>query len=60
MANQVTDLVNKCRTYDFNGVVVQMRRRGDAFYFPQTIKGAKNHLDRLKLRCFAANDKSMS
>ncbi|MBA4149357.1 MAG: family 10 glycosylhydrolase [Verrucomicrobia bacterium] len=34
-ASQVTTLVNRCRTYNFNAVVVQMRRRGDAFYMPQ-------------------------
>ncbi|MFN7139217.1 MAG: family 10 glycosylhydrolase, partial [Limisphaerales bacterium] len=34
-ASQVTTLVNHCRTYNFNAVVVQIRRRGDAFYMPQ-------------------------
>lgn len=34
-SSQVTKLVNDCHTYNFNAVVVQMRRRGDAFYFPQ-------------------------
>src|SRR5688572_3986714 len=33
--NQITKLVEDCRTYNFNAVVVQMRRRGDAFYLPQ-------------------------
>ncbi|HWQ92437.1 MAG TPA: family 10 glycosylhydrolase [Clostridia bacterium] len=33
-ANQVTQLVNDCRNYNFNAIVVQMRRRGDAFYNP--------------------------
>ena len=37
--SQVTTLVNHCRTYNFNAVVVQMRRRGDAFYFPQAPNG---------------------
>ncbi len=32
---QVDNLVNHCRTYNFNAVIVQMRRRGDAFYMPQ-------------------------
>ena len=31
-AAEVTTLVNRCTTYNFNAVVVQMRRRGDAFY----------------------------
>lgn len=34
-ASQVTTLVNHCKTYNFNAVVVQMRRRGDAWYMPQ-------------------------
>lgn len=38
-ASQVTTLVNHCRTYNFNSVVVQMRRRGDAFYMPQAPNG---------------------
>ncbi|MBA4147156.1 MAG: family 10 glycosylhydrolase [Verrucomicrobia bacterium] len=38
-ASQVTTLVNHCRTYNFNAVVVQMRRRGDAFYMPQAPNG---------------------
>ena len=33
-ASQVTQLLTDCRTYHFNAVVVQMRRRGDAFYTP--------------------------
>jgi uncharacterized lipoprotein YddW (UPF0748 family) len=31
-ASQVTQLIADCRAYNFNAVVVQMRRRGDAFY----------------------------
>ncbi len=31
-SNEVTQLVADCRAYNFNAVVVQMRRRGDAFY----------------------------
>jgi uncharacterized lipoprotein YddW (UPF0748 family) len=31
---EVTKLVSDCRKYNFNAVVVQMRRRGDAFYQP--------------------------
>ena len=34
-ASQVTKLIADCRAYHFNAVVVQMRRRGDAFYVPQ-------------------------
>ncbi|MBA4150529.1 MAG: immunoglobulin domain-containing protein [Verrucomicrobia bacterium] len=34
-ATQVNNLVSHCRTYNFNAVIVQMRRRGDAFYMPQ-------------------------
>ena len=37
--SEVTTLVNNCRTYNFNAVIVQMRRRGDAFYFPQAPNG---------------------
>lgn len=33
-ASQVTQLMADCRAYNFNAVVVQMRRRGDAFYTP--------------------------
>ncbi|MEI2722814.1 MAG: family 10 glycosylhydrolase [Verrucomicrobiota bacterium] len=33
-ASQVTKLIADCRTYNFNAVMVQMRRRGDAFYAP--------------------------
>lgn len=33
--SQVTSLVNTCRTYNYNAVIVQMRRRGDAWYMPQ-------------------------
>ncbi|MGV3772450.1 MAG: family 10 glycosylhydrolase [Verrucomicrobiales bacterium] len=36
---QSTQLVADCRTYNFNAIVVQMRRRGDAFYFPQAPNG---------------------
>src|SRR5688500_3042882 len=38
-ASQVTTLVNHCRTYNYNTVIVQMRRRGDAFYMPQAPNG---------------------
>ena len=33
---QIKELVEHCRTYNFNALVVQMRRRGDAFYLPQS------------------------
>src|SRR6186713_344563 len=33
-ATQVTQLVADCRTYNYNAVIVQMRRRGDALYTP--------------------------
>lgn len=33
-ASQVTQLIADCRAYNFNALVVQMRRRGDAFYTP--------------------------
>ncbi|HOX57241.1 MAG TPA: family 10 glycosylhydrolase [Candidatus Paceibacterota bacterium] len=33
-ASQVTKLISDCRAYNFNAIVVQMRRRGDAFYTP--------------------------
>ena len=33
--NQVRKLVEDCRKYNFNAVIVEMRRRGDAFYNPQ-------------------------
>ena len=33
-ASQVTQLIADCRAYNFNAIVVQMRRRGDAFYTP--------------------------
>jgi len=35
---QVQKLATDCRNYNFNAVIVEMRRRGDAFYFP----GPKN------------------
>ncbi len=38
-ASEVTTLVSRCRTYNFNAVIVQMRRRGDAFYIPQAPNG---------------------
>jgi len=31
-ATEVTQLIADCRTYNYNAIVVQMRRRGDAFY----------------------------
>ena len=34
--SQATQLINDCRTYNFNAIFVQMRRRGDAFYRPQS------------------------
>lgn len=34
-ASEVTTLVSRCQTYNYNAVVVQMRRRGDAWYMPQ-------------------------
>lgn len=36
---QVDDLVQAARTNNFNAIVVQMRRRGDAFYLPQAPNG---------------------
>src|SRR6185503_652029 len=33
-ASEVTQLVADCRAYNFNAIVVQMRRRGDTFYTP--------------------------
>ncbi len=33
-SSQVTQLIADCRAYNFNAIVVQMRRRGDAFYTP--------------------------
>jgi len=33
-ASEATQLIADCRTYNYNAVVVQMRRRGDAFYTP--------------------------
>lgn len=38
-ASEVTTLVSRCHTYNYNAVVVQMRRRGDAFYIPQSPNG---------------------
>lgn len=35
-AAEVTTLVNTCKTYNYNAVIVQMRRRGDAWYMPQS------------------------
>lgn len=35
-ASQVTSLVNACNTYNYNAIIVQMRRRGDAWYMPQS------------------------
>jgi uncharacterized lipoprotein YddW (UPF0748 family) len=32
---QVRQLVQDCRKYNFNAVVVQMRKRGDAYYIPK-------------------------
>ena len=34
-SKQVKQLVSDCRQYNFNAVFVQMRKRGDAFYFPK-------------------------
>jgi uncharacterized lipoprotein YddW (UPF0748 family) len=33
-ASEVTDMVNTAANNNYNAVVVQIRRRGDAFYFP--------------------------
>jgi uncharacterized lipoprotein YddW (UPF0748 family) len=33
-SEEVTKLAEDCRRYNFNAVVVEMRRRGDAFYMP--------------------------
>src|SRR5262245_30975311 len=38
-SSEVTQLVNDCRTYNFNAVIVQMRRRADAFYIPHAPNG---------------------
>ncbi|MEK7684510.1 MAG: family 10 glycosylhydrolase [Verrucomicrobiota bacterium] len=38
-SSQTSQLVSDCRKYNFNAVVVQMRRRGDAFYMPQSPDG---------------------
>lgn len=63
-ATQVTNLVNHCKTYNFNAVVVQMRRRGDAFYMPQApnqeprttaISGSFDALADLINKCHASN-----
>jgi uncharacterized lipoprotein YddW (UPF0748 family) len=35
-AEQVEQLVADCRNYNFNAVIVEMRRRGDAFYMPES------------------------
>ena len=31
-SSQVDQLISDCRAYNFNAIIVQMRRRGDAFY----------------------------
>jgi uncharacterized lipoprotein YddW (UPF0748 family)/fibronectin type 3 domain-containing protein len=36
---EVTKLVNDAKNNNFNAVIVQMRRRGDAFYIPQAPNG---------------------
>src|SRR5438552_149744 len=33
--NEIRKLAADCRQYNFNAVLVEMRRRGDAFYFPK-------------------------
>ncbi len=33
-ASQVTTMVNTAKNYNYNSVVIQIRRRGDAYYFP--------------------------
>ena len=33
---EVKQLIADCREYNFNAVFVQMRKRGDAYYFPKT------------------------
>jgi len=33
-ASQATQLIADCRAYNYNAIIVQMRRRGDAFYTP--------------------------
>lgn len=33
-AGQATQLIADCRAYNYNAIIVQMRRRGDAFYAP--------------------------
>ena len=35
-SQQVTQLVEHCRKYHFNAVFVQVRKRGDAYYTPQS------------------------
>ncbi len=37
--DEVDDLVQAARTNNFNAIVVQMRRRGDAFYLPREPNG---------------------
>src|ERR1051325_5243056 len=32
--SEIKKLAADCRKYNFNAVLVEMRRRGDAFYFP--------------------------
>src|SRR5438093_13626941 len=34
ITNEIKKLADDCRKYNFNAVLVEMRRRGDAFYFP--------------------------
>jgi uncharacterized lipoprotein YddW (UPF0748 family) len=33
-ASEVTDMVNTAKNNNYNAIVIQVRRRGDAFYFP--------------------------
>lgn len=63
-ASQVNTLVNRCTTYNYNAVFVQMRRRGDAFYMPQAPNGdprttalasGYDALQDLITKCHAAN-----
>jgi uncharacterized lipoprotein YddW (UPF0748 family) len=45
-ASQPTQLIADCRAYYFNDIVVQMRRRGDAFYkISQFRKRSEDHRD---------------
>lgn len=63
-ASEVSTLVSRCNAYNYNAVIVQMRRRGDAFYMPQApnleprttvIASSYDALAELIAKCHAAN-----